>query len=177
MKRYRVSFLLVASVVSIAFFASICNGFTGKITEVREGDFYIVSAGEKTLKVRLYGVMCPVRGQLFYDSAVLIAKFLAVQKKVEITPVYTVGDIIHALVRIDGVKSFLNEQLIGYGLAWVKPDSCKARFCEEWKKLEGVARQNSIGLWADPSPIPPWEWEKKQKPPEERKAVEAGGAK
>ncbi len=26
------------------------------------------------------------------------------------------------------------------------------------KQLEAEARQAKRGLWADPSPVPPWEW-------------------
>jgi hypothetical protein len=33
----------------------------------------------------------------------------------------------------------------------------------EWKKLEGIAQMNFVGLWAQPPAIAPWEWQKAQR--------------
>jgi len=32
----------------------------------------------------------------------------------------------------------------------------------ELEKLEKEAREAQRGLWADPSPVPPWEWRKQK---------------
>jgi endonuclease YncB( thermonuclease family) len=32
-------------------------------------------------------------------------------------------------------------------------------------KLEAVAEQKGLGLWADPNPIPPWEWRRGRRTP------------
>ena len=53
----------------------------------------------------------------------------------------------------------LNEALIKNGYAWVYRKSCKEKFCEDWLNFEFVARYGEIGLWSEPNPIPPWEFQ------------------
>lgn len=131
--------------------------------EVKEGDLLLVAYQGRIRKVRLYGVICPVNGQLFHDQARGLSSLLTGQKKVDITPVFTDGEgAIRALVRIDGTKYYLNERLVGYGMAWVKPAECKATLCKTWRELQGLAQKNAIGLWAYPAE-PPWEWAKERK--------------
>jgi len=33
----------------------------------------------------------------------------------------------------------------------------------ELERLEAEAREAKIGLWADPQPVPPWEWRKRSR--------------
>ncbi len=124
----------------------------------------MVSAAGSVQKVRLYGIACPVMGQPFHEKARFLANHLSLQRNVEITPVFKDADgIENALVRIEGVADYLNNQLVGYGLAWVKPCDRRSRLCEEWKKQEEFAQMNFIGLWAQPPAIPPWEWKKAER--------------
>jgi endonuclease YncB( thermonuclease family) len=49
----------------------------------------------------------------------------------------------------------LNEEMLRLGMAWhFKRYSDDAR----WAKMEDIARQSRVGLWADSRPVPPWEW-------------------
>ena len=78
--------------------------------------------------------MCPVHGQPYHDKARLLVNNLTLQRNAEITPLFNDEEgINNALVRIQGHKDYLNGQLVGYGMAWVKPVQCKARMCDEWK--------------------------------------------
>ena len=54
----------------------------------------------------------------------------------------------------------LNRELIKEGLAWWdrKPSPTN----EGLGQLEEIARAEKRGLWADPHPVPPWEWKKRQ---------------
>jgi endonuclease YncB( thermonuclease family) len=138
--------------------------YSGKVVDVPQGDLLVVSVGGSAQKIRLYGIECPVFGQPFHDKARFMANYISLQRNVEITPVFKDHDgIENALVRIEGVADYLNNQLVGYGLAWVKPCDSKSRLCEEWKKQEGFAQMNFIGLWAQPRAISPWEWKKAQR--------------
>jgi micrococcal nuclease len=136
----------------------------GRVVEILEGDLLVIKADGSQQKIRLYGVACPVRNQPFFSQARVLTTHLTLQKGVEVTPVFTDPDgTVNALVRIEGVKDYLNSQLVGYGLAWVKPAECKARLCDEWKRLEELARQNAIGLWSESAIIPPWDWKKAER--------------
>ena len=48
--------------------------------------------------------------------------------------------------------------LLQNGMAWVYPQYCKG--CAAWEPLQGEARAQGKGLWADKNAIPPWEWRK-----------------
>ena len=54
----------------------------------------------------------------------------------------------------------MNRELVAKGLAWryVQYDK-KGEFTE----VEQAARMGRKGLWADPKPVPPWEWRKGEK--------------
>jgi micrococcal nuclease len=141
-----------------------CHAGMGRVVEILEGDLLVIKADGPQQKIRLYGIACPVRNQPSFSQARVLTTHLTLQKGVEVTPVFTDPDgIVNALVRIEGVKDYLNGQLVGYGLAWVKPTECKARLCDEWRKLEELARQNAIGLWSESAVIPPWDWKKAER--------------
>ena len=65
------------------------------------------------------------------------------------------------LVKIDG--KILNEELIKAGMAWVYTQFCKRPVCREWKELETRAKTERRGLWADPHPLPPWEFRRQKR--------------
>lgn len=59
-----------------------------------------------------------------------------------------------AWVSVDG-KS-LNRELLVAGLAWWYKWYAQSE--TELGNLEQNARQNGIGIWSKPNPIPPWEF-------------------
>ncbi len=156
--RMLVSFLLLAGV-----FPALCWGWQGKVVELLDADVFSVAHDGKTEKVRLFGIDCPEVGQPFHNEAKFLASYLLLNKVVEVIPVSsgTYG-ISHVLIRASGKKELVNEELIGYGMAWVNIKGCTSKQCEEWRKLELLARKNRVGLWVDTEPVPPWEWRKKR---------------
>ena len=60
---------------------------------------------------------------------------------------------------VSGAES-LNEALVQQGYAWVYRKYCKAEFCSDWLSHEQAAQASGRGLWADPDPIPPWQFRK-----------------
>jgi endonuclease YncB( thermonuclease family) len=156
--------VLGAVFVLVLLFHPYCWAWQGKVVAMLDADLLQISHGEQTDQIKLYGIECPKRGQPFWEHSRTLASHLAVQKTVEVTPVYMGnGGLENALVRIEGFKDYLNVQLISHGMAWVKPNECSAHMCAEWRGLENLARSNSIGLWVDPGAIPPWEWQKEQR--------------
>lgn len=129
-----------------------------------EGDLLVVAGSDQNKQVRLYGIDCPEKGQLFGDKARMLTSHLTNQKTVEITPIYKGPDgHENVLLRIEGTRDYLNGQLVAHGMAWVKLTECKADLCAAWKAIEELARLNAIGLWAEARPTPPWEWRKQQR--------------
>jgi len=171
--RRHLQILLYSLVLIIACRVS-CHAGTGRVAEILEGDLLVINADGAQHKVRLYGVACPVRNQPFFSQARVLTTHLALQKGVEFTPVFTDSEgVENVLLRIEGVKDYLNGQLVGYGLAWVKPKECKARLCDEWRRLEELARQNAIGIWSESGMIPPWDWKREERMEIYRRGKEA----
>lgn len=54
----------------------------------------------------------------------------------------------------DGMN--LNQELVKQGWCWWYRKY--APLDAELEKLEREARESKKGLWADPQPVPPWEW-------------------
>ena len=61
---------------------------------------------------------------------------------------------------MDGLD--VNRELVAQGVAWVYR---KYSDDAELLRLEAEAKQNGLGLWADPNPIPPWEWRRGRRGP------------
>jgi endonuclease YncB( thermonuclease family) len=56
----------------------------------------------------------------------------------------------------------VNRELVAEGFAWVyRKYSNDAELLE----LETQAREKRLELWADPNPIPPWEWRRGRRTP------------
>jgi endonuclease YncB( thermonuclease family) len=54
-----------------------------------------------------------------------------------------------------GDKMETEKELVRDGFAWRNVRYDKAG---EFADAEREARENHRGLWADPNPVPPWEW-------------------
>jgi endonuclease YncB( thermonuclease family) len=163
-RKIRSAGVFVAVFACIVFFHSYCCAWQGTVVGVPDAGLLLVSHENQIDKIGLYGIECPERGQPFWEQARVLASHLAMQKTVEVTPLYPGYDGSQvSLVRVEGSKDYLNVQLVSHGLAWVKPKECSANICADWRALENLARSNAIGLWMDPNPIPPWEWKKEQR--------------
>jgi endonuclease YncB( thermonuclease family) len=133
-----------------------------KVVGVSDGDTIKVLRDGKQVRIRLYGIDAPEKGQPFGSKSKKFTIKFAANKTVEVEPIETdrYGRTV-GLVNVYG-KS-LNKALIRSGYAWVYRDYCKELFCYEWTKLEYIAKKAKTGLWIEPSPIPPWKWRKTKK--------------
>lgn len=61
-----------------------------------------------------------------------------------------------ARVIVGGVDA--NAGQIKAGYAWLYRQYCKGPVCSEWAELESAAKASKAGLWADKSPMAPWDW-------------------
>jgi endonuclease YncB( thermonuclease family) len=109
------------------------------------------------VKVRLYGIDTPEKGQDFGQKARDLTSGLVAGRNVEVAQkdVDRYGRVV-GLVKVDGQN--LNELIIQNGYAWVYRQYCKEKFCSDWIKSEEYARQQNKGMWSSSVVIPPWEW-------------------
>lgn len=148
------TFLLLASVP--------VHAWTGQVVAVTDGDTIKVLQNGRETKIRLYGVDTPEKKQAFGQKAKDFTASMVAGKMVDVEPVdqdrygRTVG-----LVTVTGRS--LNKELVKNGFAWVYRQYCRRGECATWTVEESKARTARIGLWADPAPLPPWEWRRTKK--------------
>lgn len=133
--------------------------FKGRVIGITDGDTIKVLDGTKTVKVRLYGIDCPEKGQPFGNVAKKFTSDFVGMKTVTINVVSSdrYGRYIAKVETNTGHD--LGEGLLKTGLAWWYQRY--ALHDTRYYFLEKQARDNKIGLWIDSNPIPPWKWRHK----------------
>jgi micrococcal nuclease len=139
-----------------------------KVVSVSDGDTFTgLDSQNRQVKIRLHGIDAPEKAQAFGNVSRKALGDLIEGKTVEVQQVDKdrYGRVV-ANVHVGGV--YVNREQVAEGLAWryVQYDK-KGEFTE----VEQAARRARKGLWADPNPMPPWEWRKSEK---ERKAAKKG---
>jgi micrococcal nuclease len=133
---------------------------TGKVVRIADGDtFTMLIKGNKQIKVRLYGIDAPEKGQDFsaaskkFLSDMIFTKTVKVIKKDVDRYGRTIG-----LVNIENLN--INEALLKAGLAWhYKQHNNNVA----WSTLESEARNKKKGLWSLNNATPPWNYRKEKR--------------
>lgn len=138
------------------------QSYVGTGHRVLDGDtFHLLRETGQIVRVELYGVDAPERGQPLADAAAR-----AVRRAVFRTDVRARAETDGPdgrsvfVVRVD--DRVLNEHLLQRGLAWW--DHRQAPHNDQYRRLEQRARTNERGLWAQPNPVPPWTWRGEEVP-------------
>lgn len=155
----RVALLLLCLLLAAPAWAA--QIFEGKVVGISDGDTITVLTDEKRqVKVRLYGVDCPESKQAYGTRARQSTSGYVFGKRVrvEVADTDRYGRTVGIVTGPDG--TVLNRELLAEGMAWLYTAYCKAPVCREWKRVEESARLKKVGLWADVSPTPPWEYRK-----------------
>lgn len=130
--------------------------FTGKVVRTMDGDTIEVLHNQRPERVRLHGIDCPEKGQVFGNKAKQATSELVYGKQVTLQShgkdkyKRTIADVILP----DGLN--VNQELVKEGWCWWYRKYAPGDTLLEG--LETVAREGKKGLWADPQPVPPWEW-------------------
>lgn len=124
------------------------------VVGISDGDTLTVLDDRRQVKIRLANIDAPEKAQPFGQRSKESLSDLCYQKDAN----YQVQDIDRygrtvAVVTCAGVEA--NRAQIERGMAWVYPKYNKDR---SLPAVEAAARTASIGLWRDPSPIPPWDF-------------------
>jgi micrococcal nuclease len=158
MKKSSLALILVV----LVFYPSLSWAWSGKVVGVTDGDMITVLHEGHGEKIRLYGIDCPETRQAFGTKATQATSALTFGKiaEVEAVDVDRHGWSV-ALVTVG--TALVNEELIRQGLAWVDVQYCTRPVCEKWRQLEAEAWVRKRGLWAEPHPVPPWQFRREQR--------------
>jgi endonuclease YncB( thermonuclease family) len=130
------------------------------IVGIADGDTLTARCGQpgayEQIKVRLAGIDAPEWSQPFGRRSRQSLASLCWQKQAEIEP--TDKDIYgRTVARVACSGQDANAAQVSSGMAWAYTQYlADPRIAQ----LEAVARSERRGLWADPHPVPPWEWRK-----------------
>jgi endonuclease YncB( thermonuclease family) len=127
-----------------------------KVIRILDGDTIEVLKDNRPVRVRLWGIDCPERGQAFGNVARRFTGDLAFGQNVVLRSHGTdrYGRLLAEVVLPDG--RVLNQELVRAGLAWWYREY--APEAADLARLEQEARAARRGLWADANPVPPWEF-------------------
>jgi endonuclease YncB( thermonuclease family) len=133
--------------------------FTGKVVKVTDGDTVHVLLDRETHKIRLLHIDAPESKQAFGTKAKQALSERVFGKEVKV--VWKSRD---RYKRILGDiylgDRWINLEMVQDGMAWHYKQFSKD---EKMAQAEDEARKAKKGLWADPNPIPPWEFRKKKR--------------
>ncbi|MCB9729977.1 MAG: thermonuclease family protein [Deltaproteobacteria bacterium] len=132
--------------------------FEARAVRVVDGDTLDVLWHQRTVRIRLVGVDAPERRQAFGKRATGYLKEATRGRRLRV--VGAANDryerrLAEVFVLTPAGSTSLNRQLVARGLAWHY-----LRYSDdaELARLERQARERHLGLWADPAPVPPWEF-------------------
>lgn len=133
---------------------------TGKVVSVKDGDTIEMLMNGRAVRIRLFGVDAPEKGQPFGEKARQYASELCFGKTVrmEKRSKDQYGRIVAEIYLPDGTS--LNHRLVAAGFAWQYTQFSKS---PELARAQEKARLEKKGLWADPRPIAPWNWRKQHR--------------
>lgn len=139
----------------------------GRVVGVRDGDTIdVLTADNTAIGVRLCQIDAPEKSQAFGTASKQSLSALVYDQLVEIEdhgleqrpgsgPRRTIG-----CVRVAGVD--VQREQIQRGMAWAY-----TRYLtdQDLARIEANARTSRRGLWADPDPVPPWEFRRAKRHP------------
>jgi endonuclease YncB( thermonuclease family) len=152
-------YLLTATLLLLSICLYAQTTYTGKVTAVKDGDTIEMLVKGKKVRIRLFGIDSPEKGQAFGEKARQYTADLCFGK-----PVTAVqrnrdqyGRVVADVYLAD--RTFVNEALVRAGYAWHYKQFSKN---EALAAAEKKAREGKLGLWRDRSPTPPWAWRKQK---------------
>lgn len=146
--------LVLAALVAAAA-PAMTDTFPGLVVGITDGDTILVLTSEyDQMKVRLAEIDAPEKKQSFGERSKQSLASICFKKRVSVEAVDTdrYGRIV-GKVNCEGVNA--NRAQVESGMAWVYRRYAKD---PSLGYAESLAKTGRLGLWADASPTPPWEW-------------------
>ena len=140
--------------VAILVIASPLFALLGKVISIHDGDTITILQNKQQIKVRLFGIDAPELKQPYGKKSkqflvnLVAGQMVEVEESGEDRYKRMIGTIY-----LNGTD--INAQMVENGYAWVY-----RKFSKKYTPQESKAKKQSLGLWRDKEPIPPWEWRK-----------------
>ena len=154
-KLTRIPAIAAGSLLLAALPALGADSFSGKVTDVSDGDTLVIGNGGRVRVVQIAGIDAPELNQEYGKDARDFIKEMTKGKKVtvEILEQKTPQSLV-ARISVDGKD--LAATLVESGLAWTEQGSAA-----DLQTAQEKAKSGKQGLWAGTNPTAPWEFRKK----------------
>ncbi|EIO6737189.1 thermonuclease family protein [Salmonella enterica] len=153
-------FLHIIYLFAVILPATLCAAqLQGMVIRVLDGDTIEVLQEQQPVRVRLLNIDAPEKKQPFGRWSTNQLKALLAGQSVTVSYTQTdrYGRVLGRVVTANGTEA--NRQQVLKGAAWVYD---RYNTDNSLPALQQEAQTQKRGLWADPNPVPPWEWRHKQ---------------
>ena len=144
--------------IIFCFFSCTIEEHTGKVVKVVDGDTFDLMFEEKKIRVRMFGIDSPERGQAFNVKAKEFTASIIAGKEVSVVirNKDRYGRFVCDVYLDD--STYVNAEIVKAGYAWHF-----TRYSNDMQlaRLQNEARNEMRGLWQDSSPVPPWEFRRR----------------
>ena len=132
--------------------------YQATVVAVHDGDTITVRS-DITTKIRLFGIDAPELKQPHGQASKQALSGMVFGKTVTVTPANKdrYGRTV-AQIKANGID--VNNRMVEMGAAWWYTDYAKNDTVKQ--QLQSDAQGHKRGLWADPHPMPPWDFRKKK---------------
>jgi endonuclease YncB( thermonuclease family) len=146
---------LLALLSLIASQTALADTISGTVVKIFDGDTLAVEdAAKKRYKIRLAEIDAPEEKQAFWLEASRSLAELCYRKSATVEWSERQGRRYIGYVNCAGKDA--NAEQLRRGMAWASPRATKPT--SALYELETYARLRRIGLWADESAVPPWDF-------------------
>jgi len=135
------------------------------VVGVTDGDTLTARCGmeaPQTITIRLAEIDAPERGQPFSARSKQHLASLCFRKQAEVRA-KTTDRYGRTLARVTCAGTDANAAMVAAGMAWA---FTKYITDPRLPELQASAMAKRAGLWADRSPVPPWEWRSRRVEPQ-----------
>lgn len=147
--------ILVFCVLSYCMQATAGEGMNARCINVKDGDTLVAEINGARFEINIKGVDAPELGQPFGDEAENFLSSLVLDKDLHLDGVS--GDVDRSLsAHVTQGDIDLAKALLEKGLAW--HDTLHGDVQESLVFEQLKARSAGLGLWSQPTPVPPWQW-------------------
>jgi len=157
--------ILILFILLVVSAPVMSDTLTGRVLRVNDGDFLVVlGAGNAQYGIRLSGIIAPEIGQPYGQNSMTNLSDLVTGKYVVVD--YARRDRygrIVGKVLLNGQD--MNLEQIKAGLAWHNKETMNEQLAKDWAlyaAAEDEAKAAKRGLWNDPNPVPPQEWQREK---------------